>query len=259
VEEKVMGRIIVLTALLSLTAQADDRAAAREHYRQGMKAYDLGHYADAAKEFEAAYQALEDPTLLFNLAQAYRFAGDYAAAIRSYKSYLRHVPNSPQRGEVEARITELQKLFDDQTRMNQKPPSGALAPPGEPHPIAPPPSTPAPQVTHRPWPPARPLKIAGLSIAGVGVASLVLGGVFAGLASSAHSDANRGSNGVFDPAAEDRMNLYQSLDASFFAVGGVLVAGGLAAFLVGQLHSPVEVSASAAPGGARAQLEVHFQ
>jgi tetratricopeptide (TPR) repeat protein len=249
--------LVLLLIVAGRSAAADDRATAREHYRRGMKAYDLGHYGDAVKEFEAAYSAQDDPVLLFNLGQAYRFAGDYASAIRSYKSFLRRVPQNPHRAEVEARITELQKLLDDQNREKERPPSGAIAPQPEvsPAPIAAPP----PSAT-RAWPPARPLKIAGLTLAGVGVASVILGGVFAGLAGSAADQASSPSSGVFDPAAEDRMNLYQKLEIGMFVAGGVLVAGGLTAFLVGQLHRPVvEVRPAMGPGRIGATMEAHFQ
>src|SRR5262249_39625594 len=114
-----MGKLAIICVLalgMAGSALADDASAAREHYKRGIKAYAPGHYADAAKEFEAAYQALDEPALLFNLAQAYRFSGDYAAAVRSFRSFLRRMPNTKNRAEVEARIVELQKLLDEQAR-----------------------------------------------------------------------------------------------------------------------------------------------
>src|SRR5262245_13019654 len=122
---------IAIVAVLGMagTARAGDEASAREHYKRGMKAYDLGHYSDAAQEFEAAYTDQDDPVLLFDLGKAYRFSGDYAAAIRSFKSYLRRVPRAENRAEVESRLAELQKLLDEQNRLKEKP-----APPPEPPP-----------------------------------------------------------------------------------------------------------------------------
>lgn len=67
------------TALLLVVAPlrlcADETVTAREHYRRGTNAFNLGHYLEAVKEYEAAYQLKEDPALLFNIAQAYRLAG----------------------------------------------------------------------------------------------------------------------------------------------------------------------------------------
>ena len=247
---------MAVAALLVWTsaARADGTATAREHYKQGMKAYDLGHYADAVKEFEAAYQAQDDPVLLFNLGQAYRFEGRNADAIRSYRAFLRRVPDSSHRQEVESRIVELQRLIDEQDRVKEKPPAEAIAP--SPGPSAPPPPAVVPPIA-RPWAPARPLKITGLTLMGVGAASLVLGGVFAGLASSA---ADKGSRpGTFDPSVEDRMKLDQSLDVGLFVAGGALAAGGLVAFLVGQLHpTSVELSPVVGLGRAGAIVEGRF-
>jgi tetratricopeptide (TPR) repeat protein len=253
-----MRRLSICCALLlaSGAASADDTASAREHFKHGIKAYDLGHYAEAATEFEAAYRAQDEPALLFNLGQAYRFGGDYAAAIRCFRSYLRRMPQAANRAEVEARIVDLQKLLDEQNRQKEKPPSGAITPAAEP---APPVRVSQPPVrASQPWPPARALRIAGLTLLSAGAVSLVLGAAFAGLAASAHHDANSPPSGVFDPALEDRMNLYQHLDVAFFVAGGVLAAGGLATFLVGKLHRPIEVTPVAGPGRAGASLTVAF-
>jgi tetratricopeptide (TPR) repeat protein len=132
-----MRTLIGLMAVLLLAAGAhageeDDLASARTHYRRGMKAYDLGRYLDAAHEYEQAYDAKEDPALLFNIAQAYRLGGDNASAVRAYRSFLRRVPRAPNRAEVEARIDELQKILDQQVRAKEGPPDGTLSPGKEP-------------------------------------------------------------------------------------------------------------------------------
>jgi tetratricopeptide (TPR) repeat protein len=103
--------VVVAVAPLAYGGE-DDIAAARTHYRNGTRAYDLGHYVEAAAEYEAAYRAKDDPALLFNLGQAYRAAGDKVNAIRVYKSFLRRQPDSQRRDEVERRILELQKALD---------------------------------------------------------------------------------------------------------------------------------------------------
>ena len=55
--------VALLIALCPLAARADDAATAREHYQKGTSNYDLGRYADAIKEFEAAYEIKNDPAL----------------------------------------------------------------------------------------------------------------------------------------------------------------------------------------------------
>src|SRR5206468_1367892 len=109
-------------------SRADSSADAREHYRRGTNAFNLGHYLDAVKEYEAAYQSKEDPALLFNIAQAYRLAGENDSAVRVYKSFLHQVPDSPQRPEVEKRIAELQTLIEQERKTKSAPPEGTLPP-----------------------------------------------------------------------------------------------------------------------------------
>jgi tetratricopeptide (TPR) repeat protein len=113
--------MIVLTLLSVATlGRADDVAAARDHYAKGKRAYDLGHFAEAAKEYEAAYQAKDDPALLFNLGQAHRLARNYPEAILAYKAFLRNVPDASNRTDVESRIHEMQAALDERAQANQK-------------------------------------------------------------------------------------------------------------------------------------------
>jgi tetratricopeptide (TPR) repeat protein len=62
---------------------------AREHYHRGTVAFNLGHYEEAAGEYEEAYRLKDDPALLYNIAQARRLAGNRREALRSYKTFLR--------------------------------------------------------------------------------------------------------------------------------------------------------------------------
>src|SRR5262245_42356196 len=92
---KVLGMLRRLTpvALLLLLASrawavdpvipASDEAKA--HVRKATAAYNLGRYIEAAKEYEAAYEQTLDAKLLFNVAQAYRLAGDREKAITAYR------------------------------------------------------------------------------------------------------------------------------------------------------------------------------
>ncbi len=143
--------VILMTLCASPHARAehvDDVQQAREHYAKGKRLYDLGRFADAAREYEAAYQAKDDPALLFNLGQAHRLAGNYPQALLAYKAYLRNVPAAPNRREVEARINEMQAIVDEQTRTNQRPPQGTM----EPKPLDTSPSTSAPPPATSPPP-----------------------------------------------------------------------------------------------------------
>jgi hypothetical protein len=69
-------------------AYAGDAAAeaARRHFEEGTKAFNLGEFERAAKEYRAAYNAKADPVFLYNIAQAYRLANDFSDALFFYKS-----------------------------------------------------------------------------------------------------------------------------------------------------------------------------
>jgi tetratricopeptide (TPR) repeat protein len=110
---------LLVIALTSGRALADDAKLARQHFADGSKLYDLGKFRDAAREYEEAYKAKPDPALLFNIGQAYRAAGDASEAVTAYKSYLRHVPDAPNRVEVEGLIAKLQQKLDDDRRAQE--------------------------------------------------------------------------------------------------------------------------------------------
>jgi tetratricopeptide (TPR) repeat protein len=226
---------IIVTLLAALPARADDNAnAAREHYRQGTQLYDLRRYREAAHEYEAAYQAIEDPALLFNIAQAYRFAGMYDDAIASYRAYLRHVPHSPNRAEVVARIQEMQDLAAAQRKQQELPPEGTQTP-REP---APPPETETAKPTatsgatvdelHR----GHTLKLAGIGLFAGGLVAIGIGAAFAVLAKQASDQVS--SAQVFDPSVESRGKTDQAVGIALLSVGGAAIVAGVATWLVGR-------------------------
>ena len=131
--------------LISIPAFADPAAnLAREHYQKGTTLYELGKFHDAAVEYEEAYKAKSDPALLFNIGQAYRLAGDAKSAVTAYRSFLRKMPDAPNRHEVEAHIGKLQKQLDEQA-----------APPPTVTPKPPWPETPPPAIVQTAPPPKR--------------------------------------------------------------------------------------------------------
>ena len=119
----------LLVLMLAAQAHADDVEAAKQHYKEGMRLYDLGRYIEAAKEYEHAFEAKDLPEFLYDAAQAYRLGQDYPAALRFYRSYLRRAPKAPNRDEVEAKIEEVQKAIDQQQKTREAPPQGTMQPP----------------------------------------------------------------------------------------------------------------------------------
>jgi hypothetical protein len=112
-----------------------------------MAAYNLGHYAEAAAEFEAAYRLFLDPVLLFNIAQSYRLNGEPEKALNGYRSFLRTAP-AGMRDRVQAERWR-QELERNLARAHPpaapaSPPSAAVSPPTPASKVAPGPApTPA--------------------------------------------------------------------------------------------------------------------
>jgi tetratricopeptide (TPR) repeat protein len=234
----------LLGSLLPRSAVADEGSLlAREHFRRGKKAYDLGHYTEAAREYEQAYEAKESPALLYNLGQAYRLGGQPEKALAAYRAFLRNQPNAENRDQVLAFIETLKQTIEAQKQAKEKPPTDTIVPPPSEKPVTaeasrsePVPSltvsAPPPRVDPRPR--ARLLKRVGLGVGAFGIASLALGGTFAGLTASVNNDLNHPpAEAAFDPSLEKRGTTYQTLSGVFFAVGGVAVVSGTVIYIVG--------------------------
>jgi tetratricopeptide (TPR) repeat protein len=84
-----MNRVALAAALLLALGVRAEPESARTHYAQGQAEYNLGHYAEALKEFEAAYKLRPVPALLFNIGQCHRFLGDFASAVTTYRAFVR--------------------------------------------------------------------------------------------------------------------------------------------------------------------------
>jgi hypothetical protein len=141
--------VIVATLFASAgVARAEDAQKARDLFQQGTTYYDLGQFDKAIEAWQAGYREKADPGFLYNIAQAYRVAGDPQKAIFFYKGYLRNSPKAHNRVEVEQKIAALQKQIDE--------PGPGKPAPGKPAPTVsttPPPATPPP-TSVTPPPPA---------------------------------------------------------------------------------------------------------
>jgi len=66
----------------------DERAQAAEHVKNGKRLLDLGEYDKAIVEYQAAFDLIPHPQMLFNLGQAYQRKGDKVKAAEQYEKYL---------------------------------------------------------------------------------------------------------------------------------------------------------------------------
>ncbi|MDB4952817.1 MAG: Tetratricopeptide 4 [Myxococcales bacterium] len=112
------GGLLALTAisLASPLAHADESlrpdqipTRARELAERGRAFHDAGDYAHAIIAFKEAYVLAPSPGLLFNLAQAYRLAGQCEDAAWMYHRYLDTNPGAEARILAEAHLSTLEK------------------------------------------------------------------------------------------------------------------------------------------------------
>jgi tetratricopeptide (TPR) repeat protein len=255
----------VLVAMLSVSTNAlaqeappaDDKedatSKAREHMEKGQTHYNLGEFDKAIEEYKKAYDLTKAPGFLFNIAQAQRLKKDYEAALFSYRTYLRQLPEAENRADAEAWIVELEKLIAEGgtsgTKTDPKPDGPedrvATADSGD--------SSGADEgvagtgadlttttgATDTGARGGRNLRIVGLATAGAGVAFLATGVIFGLRASSADSElSDMAANGeVWDQAARDKYDAGQrdeKISIATLAIGGGAVITGAILYMVGR-------------------------
>jgi tetratricopeptide (TPR) repeat protein len=247
-------------------AEPRGKQSAEAHYRKGMKAYTLGHFPEAIEEFEKAYDLRSEPIFLYNIAQSHRQNNSPQRAIFFYRRYIEAQPDAKNRADIEQRIKDLQSQLDAQSE-------NVTAPP-----LAPPPPAPLPLV--QPMPPTvaepepvtqvqpdaaqskgRGLRIAGVTIGVVGVASAVTG-VFLGLhANSLYQQATT-SGKPYDASKDQSSKTFRTLEWVSFGVGGAaILTGGLLYYLGASAKSAtsaVAVMPLIAPGAGGAAVFGRF-
>src|SRR4051812_2999579 len=101
--------VIAIALVLSLTARAEDKDAARKASAEGQKYYNLNQFADALEAFKRAYWNYEEPSFLYNIAQCHRLLGHKKEAVDFYRSYLRNAPpDAANRAASQRMISELE-------------------------------------------------------------------------------------------------------------------------------------------------------
>ena len=92
----------------SAPALGDDASSAREHFARGYTLAESGNPDAAIREFEQAYAASPNPTVLYNLGQAYAAAGRSSDAIETLQQYLRVVGSAA----GDARIRQVSSVLE---------------------------------------------------------------------------------------------------------------------------------------------------
>ncbi|HEX4462759.1 MAG TPA: tetratricopeptide repeat protein [Polyangia bacterium] len=236
----------------------DSTPSAREVYRDATQRYDMNDFPGALEGFKRAYALHSDPVILYNMAQCYRQLGDDEQAVKFYQSYLRNstsAPNAQQvtqliatleqsisakraehdRREVEERELARKRIEAETAERNAR----AAAIEAE--------TAAKRQGFQRDDRERRLLdmqrgrreKIAGLTIAVIGVALLAGGAAFAALA---HQESNNLSDtaakgGAYDPSRQSAGSRDQAMGIGFLAGGGLAVATGVLFYGLGYRDS----------------------
>lgn len=191
----VIATVLLLSSTLARADKtSDNKAAAKQHFETGLRAYNVGEFETAAEEYKLAYKLNPDPVLLYNCAQAYRLANKLSDALLFYRSYLRNVPNATNRAAVQERIALLETQLAQQRQLTA-PPNEAVALGSQPDasrpttPPAEPPPTAATTATNEPpaaltaiaTPPSETKPQRRALVIGVAVGSVVVVGLALGL------------------------------------------------------------------------------
>ncbi|MCA1664623.1 MAG: hypothetical protein LC659_10200 [Myxococcales bacterium] len=232
---------LVLLAAAPVDAKPEDPkiAAARQHYEAGLAHYNLEEYRDAVVEFEAAYRLRPDPVFLYNLGQAYRLGDNPEQALHFYRAYLRTLPAAPNRAEVEGRITDLEQVVAAKKNAAARPPEHALpraeAPAGTTTTTTTTTTPPSAPQRRSDAPAGRRLRLAGLAVGGVGVASLGVAVGFSVLAKQASDKLTNGTpSSMYDFGLDRTGRNDESAAIALYVVGGAAVAAGVLVYAVGR-------------------------
>lgn len=144
--------------------------AAESFYADGVRFYEAGDYDRAIEAFKQAHVLRPRPSLLYNIAQAYRQRGATTCelALGYYRAYLREKPDAPDRDLVEKHISAMVECAAREPQLAESGVPVATARGG---------TTPASSVDHMPS--ARPFPTL---LVGVGAGTVVVGGVLQGMA-----------------------------------------------------------------------------
>jgi outer membrane receptor for ferrienterochelin and colicin len=146
-----LAALAVAAASLPSVALADARAEARRHFESGMEHIAASRFDQGVAELETAYEILPHPAVLYNIARAWRDAGELERSLDAFRRYLATDP--PDGEEVEAAIANLEKRIAEKKPAPR--PDPEPEPGGKPKPVKPGPKPkpkPKPKVTDEPAP-----------------------------------------------------------------------------------------------------------
>ncbi len=224
-------------------APTGDEARGKQLFENGRRLFDEGSYEAAIVAFNAAYELLKEPNLLFNIHLAHEKMGNFQAAIEFLDRYRAFAPESEQE-----ELSRTRESLDTRRRRAEEPDETA---PAVPTPVVEPPEE---QPLQDPVPDEKPPKIVG---PGVIVAAVIAGAAAAtGLGLGLVSRSRR--NSAEDACSNNlcREGFVDDADASQNLALGANVSFGVAGAATLIAVTLIAVNASRRPGrgDARARL-----
>ena len=255
-----LALLLVALAAAAPMAYADDTLSperipqkARELAEKGRAYHDAGEYMKAVAAFKEAYVLAPSPGLLFNIAQAYRLAGDCDDAAWMYRRFLDSNPGEASRALAEQHLASVEKCGHGglviapaqtvaiATKVAEQQPASAVDEPSQPS----------------------SLKRTALYV-GVGGGIVLAGAAFFAIDSMNASDKvtdlyKHGAKGS-DVAAEDARGQRSATLATVLGIGGGLaLASAGVLYAVGRHHESLQhVAVTPHAHGAQVSLSWHF-
>ena len=118
-----LGLALCLEIAPVFAQPANDPAAAMAKYEEAERYYKLAEFETDLALYRESYLLSGEPELLFNIGQCNRQLLRYEEALKSYKAYLRDVPNSPSRENIERLINEVEGKLGPQSPPRSAPAS----------------------------------------------------------------------------------------------------------------------------------------
>lgn len=141
--------VLALVALLAspVAAQVQDvemppsEVAARGHYLMGREHYQAARFAEAAAEFQQAYDLSHRPQLFYNVFLAQRDAGHAREAAVALRNYIEAVPTAPEIEILRGRLATLEaQVAEEDARAHTEQEATVTPPPSAPPPEPTPPA-----------------------------------------------------------------------------------------------------------------------
>jgi tetratricopeptide (TPR) repeat protein len=235
---------IALTFGARAEAQGDDMSRAKEAFSRGQTAFEAGRIEEARAAFEESLAAFPHFRTLFNIGLCAEKLGDVRTAIDMYERYVEWPAEVPNRDDVSKKIAELKGTLPPEPEPPSPEPTAVT-----PEPTAPPVGAPAQRN-------GRDLRVPGWIAIGTGVAGMITGGVFLGLAHKRKDEMGVVDGEYYDPAVHDALpedgERYQTI--GWLAGGAGLAIAATGAILL--IVSRDKKTESAAPSDTRPPIAV---